>query len=127
MEKEEKGGIKLKNNFKIYNNSLVVRLNGELDISTVPEFKETIIDKMKNNNLKHLVLNFKKVNFIDSSGLGAILGRYRTLDKFGGKVVLVNLNPQVKKIFTLAGMLKIMDEYSDEKKALYDLKKRGNK
>ncbi|MFW6389960.1 MAG: anti-sigma F factor antagonist [Halanaerobiales bacterium] len=117
----------MKNNFKIYNNSLVVRLNGELDISTVPEFKETIIDKMKNNNLKHLVLNFKKVNFIDSSGLGAILGRYRTLDKFGGKVVLVNLNPQVKKIFTLAGMLKIMDEYSDEKKALYDLKKRGNK
>lgn len=110
---------------KIAGDSLIVKLRGELDMHSVPQFKEKIVEKMKKNNLKNLILNFKGVKFIDSSGLGAILGRYRYLKKRGGKVALVNLKPQVKKVFTLAGLLKIMQEYDDEGQALEDVNKGG--
>ncbi len=107
---------------KLQDICLIVRLKGEFDMHSVPLFKEKIVDKMEKNNLKNLVLNFKGVTFIDSSGLGAILGRYRYLHKVGGEVVLVNLKPQVKKILNLAGMLKLMPDYGNEKEALVSLK-----
>ncbi|MFW6022708.1 MAG: STAS domain-containing protein [Halanaerobiaceae bacterium] len=99
-------------------NVLIVRMSGELDISSVPGFKEKVVKKTENDSINYLILNLGGVSFIDSSGLGAILGRYRYLKKKGGKILLVNLTKQVKKIFTMAGMLKIMDHFVNEKGAL---------
>jgi len=97
---------------------LIARVSGELDIRTVPYFKEKILDKTENPGINNLILNLKGVSFIDSSGLGAILGRYRYLKKNEGKVLLVSLKPQVEKIFKMAGMLKIMDSYKNEDEAM---------
>jgi stage II sporulation protein AA (anti-sigma F factor antagonist) len=106
-------------------NALIVEISGELDMHTVDIFKEKIITAMERNNLTHLILNLKKCSFIDSSGLGAILGRYRELDKKGGQIYLVGLKPSVKKVFTLAGMLKIMKEVDNENQALMELNEGG--
>ncbi|MEJ6951005.1 STAS domain-containing protein [Natronospora cellulosivora (SeqCode)] len=106
---------------KIMGNILIARLDGELDISTVPVFKEKIVKPLEEGDISYLLLNLKKVNFIDSSGLGVILGRYRYLDKIGGKILLVDLKEQVRKIFTMAGMLKIMKEYGNEKEAMEEV------
>lgn len=97
---------------------LIARIRGELDILTVPYFKEKVVNKTESKAINNLVLNLKNVSFIDSSGLGAILGRYRYLNKNGGKVLLVSLKPQVKKIFKMAGMLKIMESYNNEDEAM---------
>lgn len=97
---------------------LIARMMGELDILTVPDFKEKVAAKTESREINNLVLNLKNVTFIDSSGLGAILGRYRYLKKKGGKVLLVCLKPQVKKIFNMSGMLKIMDAYDNEEEAV---------
>ena len=110
---------------KINDNCLIVKMRGEFDLHSVPKFKKRIIKIMAAHNLIHLVLSFKGVIFVDSSGLGAILGRYRELDKKGGKVFLINLRPQVKKVFTLAGLLKIMQEYDSEETAIEQLNKGG--
>ncbi|ACL69457.1 anti-sigma F factor antagonist [Halothermothrix orenii] len=110
---------------EIDRNCLIVRLSGELDMHSVPEFKDKTIKLMENNNLKHLILNLKGVKFIDSSGVGAILGRYRDLKDKGGKVMLVSLKPQVEKIFELSGMLKIMSVFNNEEDALAGLNSKG--
>lgn len=102
-------------------NVLIARIRGELDISTVPLFKKRLISKTEDNNIKVLLLNLKEATFIDSSGLGAILGRYRCLEKKGGRVLLVGLKPQVKKILTMAGILTIMNEYKNEELALKEI------
>jgi len=104
---------------------LLVKVSGELDMHTVAKFKDRIISKMDSNNLNDLVLNFSGVTFIDSSGLGAILGRYRSLLKKNGRIILVGLNPSVKKVFKLAGMLKIMKECKNEDEALRELNEGG--
>lgn len=105
---------------------LIVKLTGEFDMHSVPDFKKTIVKEMESNNLINLVLDFSKVNFIDSSGLGAVLGRYRELDKKAGLIALVGLKTQVKKIFKLSGMLKIIDSYDSINSAITDLKKGGS-
>lgn len=104
-------------------NCLIVKLSGELDMASVDKFRKVVIPKLENNNLDFLLLNLTEVNFIDSTGLGAILGRYRVLAKRDGGVLLVGMKPQVERIFSLSGMLKIMESYQDEKKALASLKK----
>ncbi|MFP4016527.1 MAG: anti-sigma F factor antagonist [Halanaerobiales bacterium] len=101
--------------------TLIVRMSGELDLLTVTNFKDKVLDKTEKEGINNLILNLAKVTFIDSSGLGAILGRYRYLNKKGGRVILVSLKPQVERIFRMAGMLKIMDHYSSEQEAVKGL------
>lgn len=99
--------------------NLIVQIDGELDLETSPLFREKVETKLNQYELiKHLILDLQNVNFIDSSGLGAILGRFRRLSQEGGRVSAVNVSPQVKRIFELSGLLKIIKIYSDRQQAL---------
>lgn len=99
--------------------NLIVRVDGELDLETSPIFREKVESKLNQYEMiKHLILDLQKVNFIDSSGLGAILGRFKRLSQQGGRVSAVNVSPQVQRIFELSGLLKIMKIYSDRQQAL---------
>lgn len=93
---------------------LIVRLKGEFDMAVVPDFKKKVIQEMKEKNLKNLILNLEHVDFIDSTGIGAILGRYRYLQERGGEVILVGLNSRLERIFTLSGILKLLPVYDNE-------------
>lgn len=99
--------------------NLIVRVDGELDLETSPIFREKVESKLNQYEMiKHLILDLGKVNFIDSSGLGAILGRFKRLSQQGGRLSAVNVSPQVQRIFELSGLLKIMKIYSDRQQAL---------
>jgi len=99
--------------------NLIVQIDGELDLETSPLFREKVETKLDQYELiKHLILDLQKVNFIDSSGLGAILGRFKRLSQQGGRVSAVNVSPQVKRIFELSGLLKIIKIYNDRQQAL---------
>jgi stage II sporulation protein AA (anti-sigma F factor antagonist) len=110
---------------KVIDDCLIVQVTGELDMHTAPVFKEKVTKTMDKQNLDNLILDFKMISFIDSSGLGAILGRYRSLKKKGGQIALVHLKPQIRKIFSLAGLLKIMDLYGSEKEAIKTINEGG--
>lgn len=99
--------------------NLIVRVDGELDLVTSPLFREKVEKKLNQYEMiKHLILDLRKVNFIDSSGLGAILGRFKRLSQQGGRLSAVNVSPQVRRIFELSGLLKIMEIYNDRQQAL---------
>ncbi|NLH31573.1 MAG: anti-sigma factor antagonist [Firmicutes bacterium] len=101
------------------NQALIVTLEGELDLHTAPPFKQCIDSHLaKNLALKDLVLKMDKINFIDSSGLGVILGRYKLIQKRGGKLIFVACNPQVHRILKLSGMQKIAYFADSVKEAL---------
>ncbi len=97
---------------------LIARIKGELDMETVDKFKKKVISEMESENINNLILNFKETDFIDSTGLGAILGRYRSLKDKGGNVILVDLNPRIKKVFSLSGILNTIPVYKTENTAL---------
>ncbi|MGI6037709.1 MAG: STAS domain-containing protein [Limnochordia bacterium] len=100
-------------------NILLVKLNGELDLVTAPVFREIVDGQLENfERLTHLILDLAKVDFIDSSGLGAILGRYKRIAQRGGQLLLTNGKPQVLKIIELSGMGKILPHYQNTQQAL---------
>lgn len=57
---------------------------------------------------KKLIIDFSKVNFMDSAGIGMILGRYKMITMFGGTMDMVNVTPNVKKVLEMAGITKII-------------------
>lgn len=94
--------------------TLTMRLTGELDLVVADKFKSEADKLIMKHNPKILILNLEKVPFIDSSGLGAILGRYKAISEKGGKVILVAAKAPVRKILELSGFQKIMDIYKDD-------------
>ncbi len=99
--------------------NLVVELEGELDLETSPAFREVVEAKLNQyDTIKHLILDLRKVNFIDSSGLGVILGRFKRLSQQGGKLSAINVSAPIHRIFQLSGLLKIMDIYETRQQAL---------
>jgi len=98
--------------------TLLVRLGGELDLGTADKLRLALDKELMNKGSKYLILNLSRVTFIDSSGLGVILGRYKRLSRSGGKVFLVGAQPPVKRILELSGLLQIMEDCRDENQAL---------
>jgi anti-sigma B factor antagonist len=97
-----------------------VDLNGEIDVYTSPKVKDAIgelIDKGHYN----LVINLEKVRYIDSTGLGVLIGGLKRVREHGGTVNLVCTNPQIKKIFDITGLVKIFGIFDDENAAMQAL------
>lgn len=99
-------------------NTLVVKVSGELDLSTAEQFKLQIEQDIKQWKAKNLILDLNGVNFIDSSGLGVILGRYKTVTQNNGNMAIVKPKASVKKILELSGILRIIKIYKDVDAAL---------
>lgn len=83
-------------------------LEGEIDHHTASALRMEIDDAVQRNKPKTLKLDFADVTFMDSSGIGLVMGRFRTLQPLGGKLVVSNLSPQIFKIMQLAGLEKIV-------------------
>ena len=99
--------------------NLIVLIDGELDLETAPLFKETVEKKLNQyESVRHLILDLEKVSFIDSSGLGAILGRYKRLSGQGGRISAIKVSPAAKRVLELSGLLKVMTIYENRRQAL---------
>ena len=82
-------------------------LEGEIDHHTAGELRMEIDNAILKYKPKLLKLDYGDVTFTDSSGVGLIMGRYRVMLSFGGKVIVTNLSPQIYRIMKLAGLEKI--------------------
>lgn len=82
-------------------------IEGELDHHTAADIREDIDAAVRQCGPNLLKLDFADVTFMDSSGVGLIMGRYRIMQSFGGKVIVTNLSPQIYRVMKLAGLEKI--------------------
>ncbi|HYF80119.1 MAG TPA: anti-sigma factor antagonist [Symbiobacteriaceae bacterium] len=98
--------------------SLVTRLTGELDLVAAAEFRRLADDLLDRRKVRHLVVNLERVTFLDSSFLGALLGRYKRLRMEGGRMVLVGTPPTVRPTLEAAGIYAILREFRSESDAL---------
>ena len=83
---------------------MVVYLISEIDHHCVKEIRENIDNEMSIKKPKHLILDFKNVSFMDSSGIGLVMGRYRLLQNYKGTLEIRNVSIQMKKLMELAGL-----------------------
>ena len=83
---------------------LCIAVSGEIDHHTAAQLRSGIDDEVLRWMPKKLVLDFSGVTFMDSSGIGLIMGRYRLLEPLGGAVELANVPRPLKKVMTVAGI-----------------------
>jgi stage II sporulation protein AA (anti-sigma F factor antagonist) len=82
---------------------LVVRLAGDLDLTSADEIR-TVLDQYIDAGCRHLVLHMQEVTFIDSSGLGVLLGRLRRLEPLGGHMTVVRPSPHIRRLLEFSGL-----------------------
>ncbi|MDD2234752.1 MAG: anti-sigma F factor antagonist [Desulfitobacteriaceae bacterium] len=99
--------------------TMFLRLDGELDMQTADSVRTTIDTEIDRRGVRTVIINLQKVEFIDSSGLGVLLGRYKKLRDLEGKLKITNVPPHILKIMELSGLPKIIHFYNDEESA-YD-------
>src|SRR5699024_4080443 len=107
--------------FDVKEDVLSVRLSGELDHHEAELLRDKWKDMMYTNSIKHVILNLEFVSFMDSSGLGFVLGRYKEVLQLGGEMVVCSISPSIKRLFDMSGLFKIVRSEESEKFALQSL------
>ena len=112
----------MENKIKIttFDDGLLIKFYGEVDSDKVQLYRYKIRDEMIKHGPRLLLFDFKDITFLDSSGIGLILGRYNEISKIRGICGLINLTTYTRKIVKISGLFQIMDEY----KSLSDFKKK---
>jgi anti-sigma B factor antagonist len=92
-------------------------LEGEVDVYTAPVLRQAIMDQVE-GGVKHLLINLARVEYLDSTGLGILIGGVKRLKEQGGSLRLVGPSARIQRIFEITGLNKIFDVYASEQEAL---------
>jgi anti-sigma B factor antagonist len=95
------------------NNGKRISISGSLDSNTAPELQQSI-DAEINNSVSTTILDFKDLDFLSSAGLRVIFKTKKLMNNGGGKFLLVNLQPQIKKVFEIIKALDGMNVFKDQ-------------
>jgi len=98
--------------------SLVVRLAGELDLVAAAEFRRIVDDLLDRQRIRNVYVNLERVTFVDSSFLGALLGRYRRITKVGGRMGVIRPSGSVRPTLEVSGVFRTLLEFGSESEAL---------
>ncbi|MGI5901997.1 MAG: STAS domain-containing protein [Desulfitobacteriia bacterium] len=99
---------------EISGRTLHVYLKGELDMHNADDLKSIIDVEIEKKGIKTIILHMGELKFIDSSGLGVLLGRYKKLLPLGGKLKVAGVPPHIYKIMELSGLPKIIEFLPEE-------------
>lgn len=106
------------------NRILTVKISGEIDHCTAEDIKYKIDKEYNLFNARDILFDFQDVTFMDSSGIGVIIGRYKSAETRGGTVAAANISPELNRIFDISGLFKIINFYDDTETAFNALKAR---
>jgi stage II sporulation protein AA (anti-sigma F factor antagonist) len=90
---------------------LIVPLKGELDHHQADKVRDFLDRLLEDASIRHLILDLSDLFFMDSSGIGVFIGRYKTISKRGGQVCITNVNTQLHKVLELSGLYRILKKY----------------
>ena len=93
---------------ELKNDVLNIKIKGDIDHHTAKNARTEVDNLILENNPQQLELDLSEVEFMDSSGLGLVLGRYKKQSEFGGKMKIINPTKRIYQILQLAGVEKII-------------------
>ncbi len=93
---------------KLYDNTLYISLYGELDENNAAKIRLEMENAIKNNKFQQIIIDLSELSFMDSTGIGVLIGRYKLLKAQGVPVFISSPNNQVDKIFKMTGLYDIM-------------------
>ena len=88
---------------------LCVKISGEIDHHNAPLIRENVDLEVKSGGVRKLVFDFSELSFMDSSGIGILMGRYKLMQLYGGSVTVVGACDYIEKIILLSGLENIIN------------------
>ncbi|MCI7061115.1 MAG: anti-sigma factor antagonist [Lachnospiraceae bacterium] len=120
MEKKERELI----HYEIRQNCLIIYISQDLDHHAVDILREQSDRLIDAGNIRHIIFDFTENDFMDSSGIGLIMGRYKKVMFRGGKAAVTNVGNEIERIFNLSGLFKIIERYKTPEQAIAGLNER---
>lgn len=97
----------LKAQFFIRENNLIIRFQGELDQQYIEKMRIKVSELISNYRIKYLIINCSELDFIDSSGIGFILGRFNQLRNVGGEIIICEMSSFIERIVRISGLMRV--------------------
>ena len=98
----------MKINFNEKDKLLNLEIDEEIDHHKAEILRRNADYEIQRRNPKRVILDFNNVYFMDSAGIGLIIGRYKFANMIGAKLELSNLTQSVRRIFDMSGILKLI-------------------
>ena len=96
--------------YEVKGEALVIHLKADLDHHTALTVRETADTLLARSHAKHILFDFTGVEFMDSSGIGVIMGRYKQMSYVGGSVYVYGIGKTVERIFQMSGLYKLVKQ-----------------
>lgn len=90
--------------------TVVVKLSGELDHKRAEQIRPELDELISDPSVKRLVFDLDELSFMDSSGIGMVIGRYKLMARRGGRVAVRCTNRRIDRIFEMAGLYQIIEK-----------------
>lgn len=94
---------------ELQENKLMAYLSGDIDHHTSAEIRIVIDLEIEKLHPERIILDFSEVTFMDSSGIGLVMGRYKAAKPYGGKITVSGASQQIKKVMKLAGLERLAE------------------
>lgn len=107
--------------YQIKHRTMVVKLAKEIDHHHAEEIRTKLDQLIDMHRIKVLIFDFSDTIFMDSSGIGVIMGRYNKMKQNNGGVGLIHVNEQIQKLLKLSGIYRLVRNYSDVEEAIKQL------
>jgi stage II sporulation protein AA (anti-sigma F factor antagonist) len=88
--------------------TLIAAITGELDHHSAGHIVQKLDAEIMKSTTKNLIMDFSKVNFMDSSGIGVVIGRYKKIQRLNGKLFITGVNDKISRIFSISGLSKLV-------------------
>lgn len=98
---------------KDLNSTIIFKVEGDFDNLLCIKYKNAITEIIARKKADLTVFDLSNVSFIDSSGIGLLLGRYKQIKEHSGKIIICGLNNNIKKTIAISGIAMIIDTYED--------------
>ena len=100
---------------------LIFEIEEDIDECCVQNMRRRIDNEIQRYMPKEVIFDFSNVSFMDSAGIGLIIGRYKLINMIGGELKIANVNTQIQKIFEMSGLLRLIPvEKKNKKEVQYD-------
>ena len=99
--------------YKKEDKQLIFKMEEEIDECTAQKIRRKLDNEIERHMPKEVIFDFNNVSFMDSAGIGLIIGRYKLANMLGGQVQVANMKQSVRKIFEMSGMQRIIPEIKD--------------
>ena len=110
--------------FQKEDKQLVFKINEDIDEYCTQKIRRRLDNEIERYMPKEIIFDFSNVSFMDSAGIGLLIGRYKFARMLGGNVKVSNINTSIRKIFEMSGILRIIpetkEEYKNKKEVQYE-------